>query len=70
MGRSSRYASDVAKSVAAPVLHVNGEDMRAVLLAAQRAVRYRTRFRRDVVIDLIGYRRQCVRGAVVRHGVG
>lgn len=57
-GRSSRYASDMAKVVGAPVLHVNGESMREVLLAARLAVEYRQAFHKDVVVDLIGFRRQ------------
>jgi len=56
-GRSSRYASDVAKVVAAPVLHVNGEDTEALVRAARLAVAYRTAFGKDVVLDVIGYRR-------------
>jgi 2-oxoglutarate dehydrogenase complex dehydrogenase (E1) component-like enzyme len=58
VGRSSLYATDVAKSVGAPVLHVNGEDVPAVLRAAALAVEYRAAFRRDVFVDLVGYRRQ------------
>jgi 2-oxoglutarate dehydrogenase complex dehydrogenase (E1) component-like enzyme len=57
VGRSSTYASDAAKAVDAPVLHVNAEDVGAVLAAAALAVRYRDAFARDVLIDLIGYRR-------------
>ena len=57
VGRSSTYATDFAKSVNAPVLHVNGEDIGAVLRAATLACAYRTKFKRDIVIDLIGYRR-------------
>lgn len=56
-GRSSTYASDVSKTVGAPVLHVNGESMREVLLACRLAADYRATFGKDVVIDLIGYRR-------------
>ena len=57
IGRSSTYATDFAKSINAPILHVNGEDIPAVLRAATIACAYRTTFKRDVVIDLIGYRR-------------
>ncbi|TYZ64557.1 hypothetical protein PybrP1_008624 [[Pythium] brassicae (nom. inval.)] len=56
-GRSTRYASDVAKGFEAPVLHVNGESVRHVLQAARLAVAYRTRFGKDVVLDLVGFRR-------------
>lgn len=55
--RSSTYASDVAKMVGAPVLHVNAEQVREVLLACKLAVDYRNTFGKDVVIDLIGYRK-------------
>ena len=56
-GRSSRYASDMAKVAGAPVLHVNAESLREVALAARLAVAYRSAFRKDVVLDLIGFRR-------------
>ncbi|SME88154.1 2-oxoglutarate dehydrogenase E1 component [Pseudobacteriovorax antillogorgiicola] len=56
-GRSCHYSSDIAKIVRAPVLHVNADDPEAVIWTAQMAVAYRQKFQRDVVIDLIGYRR-------------
>ena len=55
--RSSRYATDVAKIVDAPVFHVHGEDPEAVAHAAQLALDYRQEFGRDVVVELICFRR-------------
>jgi 2-oxoglutarate dehydrogenase E1 component len=55
--RSCTYSSDIAKIVRAPVFHVNSDDPEAVVWTAQLAVAYRQKFKRDVVIDLIGYRR-------------
>ena len=54
---SSRYSSDVAKRLAIPIFHLNGEDPDAVVRAGQMALEYRARFHSDVVLDLIGYRR-------------
>ena len=57
-GRTSVYATDVAKSVQAPILHVNGDDPEAVVRAGEVAFAYRQEFHRDVVIDLVCYRRR------------
>jgi 2-oxoglutarate dehydrogenase E1 component len=54
---SSRFASDVARRLPVPILHVNAEDPDAVARVAQMAVDYRYAFQSDVVVDLIGYRR-------------
>ena len=55
--RSSPYPSDVGKMVDAPIIHVNGDDPEAVVYATRIATEFRLKFNRDVVIDLICYRR-------------
>ncbi len=56
-GRSTPYATDVARMMGIPILHVNGEDPRAVAAAVQLAVAWRQRYHRDVVIDMYCYRK-------------
>ena len=55
--RSSPYPSEVAKMVQAPIFHVNGDDPEAVVYGTRIATEFRLKFNRDVVIDLICYRR-------------
>src|SRR5437588_541075 len=54
---STRYSSDVAKRLPIPIFHVNAEDLDAVINVARMASEFRGKFRNDVVIDLVGYRR-------------
>src|SRR3954468_22508750 len=55
--RSTRYASDLAKGFDVPIIHVNADDVEASIAAIRLAMAFRGKFARDVVIDLIGYRR-------------
>ncbi|SFS70335.1 2-oxoglutarate dehydrogenase E1 component [Marininema halotolerans] len=55
--RSTRYASDLAKGYEIPIVHVNADDPEACLAAVRLACEYRTKFQKDFLIDLIGYRR-------------
>jgi len=55
--RSTIYCSDVVKMIEAPVLHVNGDDPEAVVLATQLALDYRQEFKKDVVLDIICFRK-------------
>lgn len=55
--RSTLYCSDVVKMIEAPVLHVNGDDPEAVVLCTQLALEYRQQFKKDVVVDIICFRK-------------
>lgn len=55
--RSTRYASDLAKGFEIPIVHVNADDPEACISAVRLASEYRSRFKKDFLIDLIGYRR-------------
>ncbi len=57
MGRSTLYASDMAKGFEVPIVHVNADDPEACMEAARLAFAYRSKFQKDFLIDLIGYRR-------------
>lgn len=55
--RSTPYCSDVAKTVSAPILHVNGDDTEAVVWACELAAEWRAKYKSDVVIDIVCYRK-------------
>ena len=55
--RSTVYCSDVVKMIEAPVLHVNGDDAEAVAMCTQLAMDYRSKFKKDVVVDIVCYRK-------------
>ena len=56
-GRTSTYGTDVAKVTLCPVLHVNADDIEAVVHAVKLAMAYRNEFNSDIFIDLLGYRK-------------
>jgi 2-oxoglutarate dehydrogenase E1 component len=55
--RSTLYCTDVAKMVGAPILHVNGDDPEAAVMAMEIALDYRTKFKKDIVVDLVCFRK-------------
>jgi len=55
--RSTRYCTDIAKMIEAPILHVNGDDPEACCMAMRLALEFRVNFRRDIVIDMYCYRK-------------
>jgi 2-oxoglutarate dehydrogenase E1 component len=52
-----RYATEVAKIVNAPIIHVNGDDIESVIFVTDIAIKYRNKFGKDIVLDIIGYRK-------------
>ncbi len=56
-GRPGRYCTEVAKMVGAPIIHVNGDDVESVMIATKIACDYRSKFKKDVVVDIVCYRK-------------
>lgn len=56
-GRSTRYASDLAKGFDVPIIHVNADDVEACIASVRLCVAFRRRFKRDILVDVVGYRR-------------
>lgn len=55
--RSSPYCTDVAKALSAPIFHVNGDDVESVVRACELAAEWRQKWRSDVVVDIVCYRK-------------
>lgn len=55
--RSTNYSTDIAKFIGAPIFHVNGDDAEAVVYVSKLAAQYRAKFKKDVVVDVVGYRK-------------
>ena len=55
--RSSRYCTDIAKMIDAPIIHVNGDDVEHIMFVMDLATQYRATFKRDIMIDVVGFRK-------------
>lgn len=56
-GRSGLYCTDLGKSIGVPILHVNGDSIDDIIKVCRIAAEYKQKFKHDVIIDIIGYRR-------------